>query len=76
MIIKFLSSINKFGDFPGGTSGEEPASAGDITDMFNRRWERSSGGEHSNPLHYSCLESPMDRGAWWSTVHRVAKSQT
>ena len=53
-----------------------PASAGDITDMFNPRWERSSGGEHSNPLHYSCLESPMDRGAWWSTVHRVAKSQT
>ena len=33
-------------------------------------------GGHSNPLQYSCLENPMDRGAWWATVHRVAKSQT
>ena len=31
---------------------------------------------HSNPLQYSCLENPMDRGAWWVTVHWVAKSQT
>ena len=30
---------------------------------------------NGNPLHYSCLENPMDRGAWWATVHRVAKSQ-
>ena len=30
----------------------------------------------SNPLQYSCLESPVDRGAWWATVHGVAKSQT
>jgi len=34
------------------------------------------GGGHSNPLQYSCLENPMDRGAWWATVHGVAKSQT
>ena len=37
---------------------------------------RSLGGEHSNPLQYSCLENPMDRGVWHTTVHRVAKSQT
>ena len=37
---------------------------------------RSPGGGHGNPLQYSCLENPMDRGAWWATVHRVAKSQT
>ena len=37
---------------------------------------RSLGGGHGNPLQYSCLENPMDRGAWWATVHRVAKSQT
>ena len=37
---------------------------------------RSPGGGHGNPLQYSCLENPMDRGAWWVTVHRVAKSQT
>ena len=37
---------------------------------------RSPGGRHGNPLQYSCLENPMDRGAWWARVHRVAKSQT
>ena len=37
---------------------------------------RSLGGGHGNPLQYSCLENPMDRGAWWATVNRVAKSQT
>ena len=35
----------------------------------------SPGGGHGNPLRYSCLENTMDRGAWWTTVHRVAKSQ-
>ena len=37
---------------------------------------RSLGGGNGNTLHYSCLGNPMDRGAWWATVHRVAKSQT
>ena len=37
---------------------------------------RSSGGGNGNPLQYSCLENPMDRGAWQVTVHWVAKSQT
>ena len=37
---------------------------------------RSPGGRHGNPLQYSCLEHPMDRGAWWAIVHGVAKSQT
>ena len=36
---------------------------------------RSAGEGNSNPLQYSCLESPMDRGAWWATVLRVEKSQ-
>ena len=40
------------------------------------RWGRSPGGEHGNPLQYSCLENAMDRGAWWATVYRVTKSQT
>ena len=34
---------------------------------------RSLGEGHGNPLQYSCLENPMDRGAWWATVHRVTK---
>ena len=37
---------------------------------------RSHGEGHGNPLQYSCLESPMDRGAWWTMVHRVAESWT
>ena len=37
---------------------------------------RSSGRGHSNPLQYSCLGNPKDRGAWWATVQRVAKSPT
>ena len=36
---------------------------------------RSLGGGHGNPLQYSCLESPMDRGTWQAVVHRAAKSQ-
>ena len=38
--------------------------------------ERFPGGGHGNPLQYSCLENPMDRGAWWATVHGVTKSWT
>ena len=37
--------------------------------------EDPSGGGHGNPLQYSCPENPIDRGAWWATVHRVAKSR-
>ena len=37
---------------------------------------RSLGGRNGNPLQYSCLENPIDRGAWWAIVHGVAKSQT
>ena len=53
-----------------------PASAGDIRDAGSiSGLGRSPGGGH-DPLQYSCLESPMNRGAWWATVHRIAKSQT
>ena len=54
-----------------------PAGAGDIQDMNSvLGLERFPGGGHDNPLQYSCLENPMDRGAWQATVHGVAKSQT
>ena len=39
-------------------------------------WIGKIPGEGNNPLQYSCLENSMDRGAWWATVHGVAKSQT
>ena len=54
-----------------------PANAGDIRDMGSvLGFGRSPGGRHGNLLQYSCLESPIDRGAWQATVHRVAKSWT
>ena len=54
-----------------------PANAGDIRDAgLIPGLGRSPGGEHGNPLQYSCLENPMDRGARRATVHRVAKNQT
>ena len=37
---------------------------------------RSPGGGNGNPLQYSCLENPMDRGAWWATVHGVVENWT
>ena len=48
--------------------------AGDLGSILGSG--RSSGEGSGNPLQYSCLENPMDRGAWWATVHWVAKSQT
>ena len=64
--------------FPGGASGKNrPASAGDVRDAGSVPGSgRSPGGEHGNPLQYSCLENPTDRGAWWATVHKVSKSRT
>ena len=54
-----------------------PVNAGDVRDMNTiPGLERSPGGQNGNPLQYSCLENPMDRGAWQSTVHGVAKSWT
>ena len=51
-----------------------PADAGDLRDLGAIPvWGRSPGGGHGNPLQYSCLENPMDRGAWWATVHGVTK---
>ena len=53
------------------------ANAGDTRDTGSiPGLGRSPGGGHSNPLQYSFLENPMDRGDWWATAHRVTKSQT
>ena len=54
-----------------------PASAGDIRDVGSiHGLGRSPGAGNGNPLHYSCLENSLDRGAWQATVHGVAKSWT
>ena len=53
-----------------------PACAGDLRDAgLIPGSGRSPGGGHGNPLQYTCLETPLDRGAWWTTVHRVANSR-
>ena len=54
-----------------------PANAGDIRDLgLILGLGRSPGGGHGNPLQYSCLENPMDGGAWQAIVHEVTKSWT
>ena len=53
------------------TNGGDQRDAGSIPGL-----ERTPEGGHGNLLQYPCLENPMDRGAWWATVHGVAKSQT
>ena len=61
--------------FPGGSDSEESVcNEGDQGSIPGSG--RSPGGGNGNPLQYSCLENPMDRGAWWATVHGVTKSQT
>ena len=58
--------------FPGGSDGKKSAcNAGDLGSIPGLG--RSAGGRHGNPLQYSCLENPMDRGAWWATIHGVAE---
>ena len=61
--------------FPRGSEVKASAcNAGDLG--LNPGLGRSPGEGNGNPLQYSCLENPMDRGASWATVHRVAKSRT
>ena len=61
--------------FPGGSEGKASAcNAGDLGSIPGLG--RSPGEGNGNPLQYSCLENSTDGGAWWATVHGVAKSQT
>ena len=54
-----------------------PVNAGDLKDTgLVPGLERSPGEEHGHPLQYSCLENPMNRGAWRPRVYSVTKSQT
>ena len=74
----FTASWGIIRGLPGGASFKEPIC------QFRRHKRhgfdpgsgRSPGGGHGNPLQYSCLENPMDRGTWWAEVHWVTKSQT
>ena len=62
-------------NFPGGSDGKATAyNAGNLGLVPGSG--RSPGEENGTPLQYSCLENPMDGGAWWATVHGVTKGQT
>ena len=65
-------------DFPDGSAGKESTcNAGSTGDAgLTPGLGRSSGGGHGNPLRYSCLENPMEKEAWGTTVQRVTKDQT
>ena len=61
--------------FPGGSDGKESAcNAGDPGSIPG--WGKSPRVGNGNPLQYSCLENPMDRGTWQATVHEIKKTQT
>ena len=70
--------LNIFLGFPGGANGKEPACQcrRQRDPGFILGLGRCPGEGTGNPFQYSCLENPMDRGAWWATVHGVTKSQT
>ena len=60
--------------FPGGSDSKESACNVGDTRLIPGS-ERSPGNQNGYPLQYSCLENLMDRGAWWTTVHGVTRSQ-
>ena len=61
--------------FPGGSDGKGSACNIEVPRSISRS-ERFPGEGNDYPLQYSCLENPMDMGAWWAKVHRLAKSWT
>ena len=70
-MLNVISREDKLG-FPGGSNGKEftcQCRRTGLTPGFGR----SPGEGNGNPLQYSCVENSMDRGAWWATVHGVAK---
>ena len=66
-----MERFNIIKGFPGGSASKESAhNVGDLDSIHE------TGKRNDNPLQYSCLENPMDRGAWQSTVHEVTKNWT
>ena len=62
-------------NFPGDSVDKESACNAEVLGLIPGMG-RSPGEGNGYPLQYSCQENPMDRGAWWATVHRVSKNQT
>ena len=73
-ILKLAKLLFKLFILYGGMVKNPPANAGDIRDRGSIPGSgRSPGGGHGNPFQYSCLENPMDRGAWQAIAHGVKK---
>ena len=73
----YVVSLSFNVDFPGAGVENLPANAGDTGDLdLIPGLGRSPGEGNGNPLQYSCLENPMDRGAWQATVHQLQESYT
>ena len=71
----FESGLTRWMGFPGSSDGK--ASACNVGDSGSIPGSRRFPGEGNDyPLQYSCLENPMDGGAWWAKVHGVTKSRT
>ena len=72
---KGRSELGTSKGFPSDSvSKESSCSAGDASLILGSR--KSPGGGNGDPLQYSCLKNPIDRGAWWATVQKVEMSQT
>ena len=70
-----MSELHACWSFPGGSDGEESACNAEDLGLIPGLGG-SPGGGHGNPLQYSCLENPTDRGAWWAIVQGVTKRWT
>ena len=74
-LINNWTQLSNYTHFPGGSDSKASAyNAGDLGSIPGSG--RSPGERKGNPLQYSCLENPMDRGAWWAIFHEVTKSWT
>ena len=69
-----FSSCGFYHELEDSDDKESVCNAGDLGSILGSG--TSPGEENGYPVFYSCLENPMDRGAWWATVHGVTKSQT
>ena len=71
-------SLYRILGFPGSTSGKESACQCRKCNRLGSfsRSGRPPGGGHGNPLKYSCLENPMDKGAWWAAIYGVTQNRT
>ena len=75
LLILYICQDSASKGFSGGSDHKESAcNTGDL-DLISGLG-RFPGEGNGNPLQYSCLENPLDRGAWWATVYRVTKNQT